>query len=118
MEVKIDNCNADIKEIPLKLKILKINEEVLFEDDFEKVVVKTFWDSDGRMIPWKSSHGKKQETFHSVKIKIIRVLSKIGEFEFEDDNLYINNEIFPAIDIAGYKGSTFMLEIKAIVGQG
>lgn len=114
MEIDIKKDEA----IPLNLNIEKVSEEVLFEDNFEKVIVKTFWDSHGRMIPWKSEHDKKQETFHNVKIKVIRTLRKVGQFEFEDDDLYINDERFPALDIAGYRGSTAELEIKAVVGQG
>lgn len=99
-------------------QVTEVSREILWQGPVEELVVKEYWDSHGDLVDWN-----KQTTYNNVKVRLERVTRDYVWFggdpvRFVNDELFINDEEYDAMDIESLKGTTKKALAKAIIGQG
>ena len=107
-----------IKEYSVEQKITEVARDILWEGQIKTLVVKEFWDSHGKLVDWH-----KQNTYKNVSVRLERITRDYvwfggDPYRFTNDELYINDEKYRALDIDSLNGTTERAIAKAIIGQG
>lgn len=117
---EIKHTNGIIEHIlePEDQKVTEVSREILWQGCIEELVVAEYWDSHGKLVDWD-----KENTYNNVNVRLERVTRDYVWFggdpcRFTNDELFINNEKYKAMDIESLKGNTKKALAKAIIGQG
>lgn len=100
-------------------KITELGRKTLYEGLRQKVQLKYYWNSHGKLIPWENDNGKKSESFKMTKVKIEEVQKQLYDYTFTEWQVSLNGQKVNSLGCCQYgTTSNGTLVLKMILGEG